>query len=538
MKRRDFLKFTSTGLAVIAVGSIAEWPMFWGGSQAYASSLSLDRLNLNMVAVDAEMVTGTTVPMWAYMVEGTEHSGHDGFSGMGQGEPGHGARIPGPALIALTGDRVRLRIANNLGGSRLHRFAIPGVTLTVGGQNVQDVIVPRDNPVDLEFIAPAPGTYVYLDPENAPVNRMMGLHGVLVVLPDPIGNSTPYGNPTNNIQSLFNDLGKTEHFPGNPWDPARNAIWVLNVIHSARCIEAANRPTAIPANRFSRTTAFLPEFFTLNGKSGFFSAQHNHPSTGTVMVMDGDENQLVIGEAIFDLQANISIRGYVGQPMLIRSVNVGGMWHAPHIHGNHVYPLSHANIDGRRNLLNNLTMLDTWALAPGDIKDLLLPFIQPPDIPVEAWPPVEEKFPLIYPMHDHNEISNTAAGGNYPQGIATHWQIDGPFDATNPALGVITVTRAELRVKTGQLLIDGRFSVPSSDMHHPIYLDVHAGGPSGDSISRRLAVGTDGLFSYRGRALKAMSRRFVTIMYHGSHDEAGEHGPSATPTTSVPLRLR
>ncbi|MBE0598125.1 MAG: multicopper oxidase domain-containing protein [Desulfuromonadales bacterium] len=534
MKRRDFLKFTSTGLAVVAVGSMAEWPMFWHGSQAHASSLSLDRLRLDMVEVDAEMVTGTLVPMWAFTVNDTVH-----------GEPGHGPRIPGPAMVALTGDRIRLRITNQLGGTRVHRFAIPGVTLTVDGNQVQSVVVPRNDDVDIEFTAPAPGTYVYLDPENAPVNRMMGLHGVLVVLPDPIGNRTPYLNPTTKIQALFDDLGNpngtSPHFPGNPWDPARNAIWVFNVVHRARCVETATASAAISPDRFSRTTGFLPEFFTFNGKSGFFSAQHNHPSEGTEMVHVG-ENQTVIAEPVFDLQGNISIRGNVGQPMLIRNVNVGGMWHSPHIHGNHVYLLSRSNfLNGQRTLLNNLHMVDTWTLAPGDVEDLLLPFIQPPDIPAEAWPPVEERFPLIYPMHDHNEISNTAAGGNYPQGIATHWQIDGPFDPTNPALGVISVTRAELRVKTGQLLIDGRFSVPSG--MHPIYLDVHAGGPSGEPISDRILVGTDGRFSFRGRSLKAIGRRFVTLMYHGDHDDGGEgegeaHGSPSTPTTSVPLRLR
>ena len=33
------------------------------------------------------------------------------------------------------------------------------------------------------FTAPVAGTYLYLDPLNAPVNRMLGLHGVMIVEP-------------------------------------------------------------------------------------------------------------------------------------------------------------------------------------------------------------------------------------------------------------------------------------------------------------------------------------------------------------------
>ena len=51
--------------------------------------------------------------------------------------------------------------------------------------------------------------------------------------------------------------------------------------------------------------------------------------------------------------------------------------------------------------------------------------VKPDEIPLEAWPPREEKFPLYYPMHCHIEMSQTAAGGNYPQGMITHWEMLG-----------------------------------------------------------------------------------------------------------------
>ena len=36
--------------------------------------------------------------------------------------------------------------------------------------------------------------------------------------------------------------------------------------------------------------------------------------------------------------------------------------------------------------------------------------------------------PLMYPMHGHTEIDQTSAGGNYPQGMITHWVILGDVD--------------------------------------------------------------------------------------------------------------
>jgi hypothetical protein len=36
--------------------------------------------------------------------------------------------------------------------------------------------------------------------------------------------------------------------------------------------------------------------------------------------------------------------------------------------------------------------------------------------------------PLSFPMHGHNELSQSAAGGNYPQGMVTHWEIEGDVD--------------------------------------------------------------------------------------------------------------
>jgi hypothetical protein len=38
----------------------------------------------------------------------------------------------------------------------------------------------------------------------------------------------------------------------------------------------------------------------------------------------------------------------------------------------------------------------------------------------------QEPWPLLYPMHCHIEMSQTASGGQYPQGMITHWELLGP----------------------------------------------------------------------------------------------------------------
>lgn len=519
MKRREFLKHSATGLAMVALGSLMPWPKIWGSSNALAASVAgFAELDLEMVEVDAEMVDTVTVPMWAFRLG--EHEGSSGdHSDLSL------PRIPGPALVALEGDRIRLRITNHIDRGGAHGFAIPGV--------VGPVTIPHHGTVEVEFIAPAPGTYMYLDPINAPVNRVMGLHGALVVLPNPVGgNGTPYRNPTANIQNLFDDLGRTDHFPGHPWDLERNAIWVFNVIDPVKADQADSSSPISPAAFLS---GFLPQYFTLNGKSGFFSAQHHHVAAGNgdEEHEHGFENFLSFAGRTFDLQSNISISGRVGQPILIRNLNAGLAWHSPHIHGNHVYQLT----DPNGVIQNNLNFLDTWAVPPMARIDLLLPFTRPPDIPADslvvgttrtAWPPVEERFPLVYPTHDHNEISNTAAGGNYPQGLVTHWQIDGDIDPRNI---VIFVDQADLRVRTGRLELSGRISsIPPGPA---VMLVVHAGGPDGEMITHSIQADAQGSWSFRARALKAMDTRIVTLMYHDPSDSSLVHA-----SRTVPLRLR
>jgi FtsP/CotA-like multicopper oxidase with cupredoxin domain len=213
----------------------------------------------------------------------------------------------------------------------------------------------------LGFAAPAAGTYLYHDPVDAPFNRLLGLHGALVTMPAD-ATSTPY--------------------PGGPAF-SRQWVWVLENIDSAWCERARLGGTAT-------LEEIVPDYFLINGRSGVDS---------------------VHDEAI-------TIHGRFHEPALVRILNAGVATHAMHFHGNHLHVLRH-NAKPAPHKMHK----DTIMMPSGVTKDALLPLTPPPDI----WPPMEEwggELRLSYPMHCHAEMSQTAGGGLYPNGMLAHWEIE------------------------------------------------------------------------------------------------------------------
>lgn len=343
------------------------------------------------------------------------------------------ADCPGPIIFTTEGEEINVSVTNALDEN--HAFFIKGAVNS-------GPIAPGETKT-FSFIAPRAGTYLYYDNLNEPVNRVMGLHGALVVMPKATvaGNKfTPYSNPTSSVQKLFNDFG-SDHFPGLSWeesDPDTNTpgfrqhVWVLHEASPVLFQEVGNFPIGkeYPADTFKRLfqeddygNTFengklnqKPHFFTINGQSGFLS--HHNPY--------------------------ITPWRRVGEPVVIRTLNAGLYCHSLHIHANHFYLLAVDNKIGK-----NLLWLDTYQNEPMQTVDWALPCKRPPDVPNErgigfpdaplksvkglpVWPPVEEmnsffpreagplaarQSPLCYPMHDHIEISQTAQGGNYNMGM-------------------------------------------------------------------------------------------------------------------------
>ena len=152
VSRRHFLKVGLTSAVLIAIGAQAKLASDLLGGTAIAAPAVYD---LAITDAMVEMVDLTVVY-------------HRVFA------DASGAHLPGPSLHAFEGDEVQLRITNVLGEP--HAFAVHGTSIGTGP------IAPGAT-ATLTFTAPSAGTYIYLDPSDAPVNRLLGLHGTLVVLP-------------------------------------------------------------------------------------------------------------------------------------------------------------------------------------------------------------------------------------------------------------------------------------------------------------------------------------------------------------------
>ncbi|WP_158045941.1 multicopper oxidase domain-containing protein [Skermanella pratensis] len=369
MRRRQFLQYGG-GLAGVAGLSFLSGPLL---AQAAPPPIEV---SLRIQEADVEMVDGSAVFMWAFS--------------LGTGKPS----VPGPVIRLKQGQTVTLTVQNL--ASTPHSLQIPGMPGVSLGPIAPNGIG------SVTFTVGLPGTYFYLDPDRAPLNRLLGLHGAIVVEPaaQPPGSpATPYaaGQATPGVRALFSALGNHARFPGSPWQPGRDRIWVFNQIDPRinKLAEAGDLAGALDL-----TASFLPRYFTINGLSGV-DAAHDEATVP---------------------------RGRVGQPLLLRALNAGLATHSPHIHGNHVFTTAEIVESSHAvRVLDNIIEEDTWSMPPLMRRDLLLPFAKPPEIPDAAWPPRQEKFPLIYPMHCHNEISQTSAGGSYPLGLVTDWIIEGPL---------------------------------------------------------------------------------------------------------------
>lgn len=370
ISRRNLLRVTGLGIAGAAIGAQGIRAPLAGAQAATGDGTTALALTIRECLV--EMIDETRVYMWAF------------------DSPQAGLRVPGPVIQARAGDPVVIDVSNAL--TRPHAFAVPGI--------VDSGPIQPGETVRVEFIVPRAGIYIYLDPLNAPINRVMGLSGALVVVPRE--GTTPYSDPTTQVQNLFDDLGASAHFPGDPWDPERTWVWVFSSIDPVAHNLVADNPDTSPD---AFLVDYLPRYFTINGRSGYFSSQ------------DGAT----------------AIHGRVGQPALVRIANVGLATHSPHVHGNHIFNLAEDAV-----VRNNLHNRDTWEVKPLTTSDVLLPFVRPPD--AWPWPPSDPTVfttdlagdgtpGMVYPIHCHTELSLLANGGNYPQGLLTHWVLTGDLAA-------------------------------------------------------------------------------------------------------------
>lgn len=452
MDRRDFLKISLTGMAAIAVGSVKIPGMFQ--NQAHAADKII---NLTMMEADVQMFDATLVYHWVFAADVSPVAARNSVRGMQEqvqpvAGPTAGTQLfpsfPGPAIFATAGDTITLNITNNLPPNVPHAFQIVGTKIKTGP-------IPTGETRSITFKVPEGGTYMYIDPLNAPINRVMGLHGALISLPaapQPGHRETPYSKPTPAVQQIFDDLGTSPELPPNQgdvsnanlkdylstvpnsrggWflDPAHNRfrIWFLNSTDPTLNEEIRNGIMPTPAEFRRRYVAL---YMMMNGRAGGYATSHHD----------------VVPAAM------------IGQPCLLRFLNAGMVQHSCHIHGNHVWVMAINN-----QVRDNVFTVDVWSVRPMDRIDWMLPFRMPPDIPNKIRsganagrafqvPPTgnlltacnEElntrptrgafaagypfQRPMPYPMHCHSEPSQAGAGGNYPAGLVTIWMITGDVD--------------------------------------------------------------------------------------------------------------
>ena len=453
MRRRDFIKYLGGGAAALIVGtSLPSW--FNKESNLVESAQIVQSLDFTITDAVKDMITHNSINkaqcyFWLYK------------------EKSLPAEIPGPLIFTTEGSIVKIKIKNEL--DEPHAFYIHGL--------INSGPIQPGATKSFEFVASKAGTYLYYDNLNQPVNRMMGLHGAFIVMPNEARTGhkfTPYSSPSVAVQELFDDFGSSSHFPGLAWEqgdesthtpPFRQYVWILHEASSRLFEEVGKYPAGknYPAAQFVRhfqSDPFRsdgknrkPEYFTINGQSGFFSAHNPY----------------------------ITPHHRVGEPAVIRILNAGLSMHSLHLHANHYY------VTGVNGVVQeNPVWVDTYTSNPLDVIEWAVPFTRPPDIPNErgiglpdkplmsvanpaipgsvphpVWPPTEEMdmhfpnigtmagntdisvrlSPICYPMHDHTEPSQSAQGGNYGLGMMSGIHFIGD---RNTSEGVTTFPNAHI----------------------------------------------------------------------------------------------
>jgi hypothetical protein len=252
----------------------------------------------------------------------------------------------------------------------------------------------------LEFEAPPPGTYLFTDPGNAPVERTLGLYGALVVI-----------DPSSAWQL----------FPGGT-EFERQWLWLCHDVDPNWARIASRGETVNPAS-----TPAVPRYFTLNDFAGFQSLA---VTTDEEFNERREQDTLPSGHPRETDVRNFSASpspGGVRTGQLMRMVNAGIVDHQLHFHGNHVWTVRANGEDfprsGGRVSPDGDVLLQHWEdtvqLEPMDRKESLLPVRRPPEVVDQVWNARSGDW--RYPMHCHAEPSQTAAGGLYPGGLVADW---------------------------------------------------------------------------------------------------------------------
>lgn len=304
-----------------------------------------------------------TISKTYYIIDGTKAM-PDGVSVYfkSYGDSATTLLFPASSIICQEGDTLNITVINRL---------LTTHNMVIGGLKAGDPPLASTGNIasgatgSITFTVPSgkAGSYLFYDNVTS-YNRFLGLHGGLAIMPSGSSTTLYSGSPTfkSNKQLfwIFNDI-----------DPALHSAVQLN--------------KAIP-------TTFKPRYFTING---MFSRP-----PGAV----GHEDPTI--DALYDPRSKLL--GSVGDRTLLRMMNAGMCSHSVHTHANHMEWLTNNGVVRPSVWLKDCLYLRN---SLGKI-DAIFPFHAPQD----AYPPVTTG---EFPMHLHDEMSQTAGGGMYQFGAMT-----------------------------------------------------------------------------------------------------------------------
>ena len=365
--RRGFLGLSATAAVTAATAGVA--------SRAAAET---GPFRLTITEGERTMFDGTSV--W---LRGFARTGID----TGPVLPGPFLGNPGPTIIEreiFEGETVQVALTNDT--PRDHTFLIEG-----SGQEgptrpvVGPVTIPARSSRGISFTAPAAGTYIYRDADRN--NRILGMHGVMIVMPRGVGGrNVPYAPAADRLA-----------FPA---EVGRQYVWALHQLDPVLG-ELARSRFREPILDFPLANV-VPRYFLINGQTGD-TAVHDDARTVPVIRLQ-DPDAPVVG-------------------VMLRLVNTGVATHALHWHGNHVFVVMKNERPQAAGLVFERDVVRVEGL---DRIAVLLPA----HTGYDAFPPLNEHHPKFaaqkFPMHCHAEMSQTAAGGNYPFGLLSDWNLAAP----------------------------------------------------------------------------------------------------------------
>ncbi|MGH2554084.1 MAG: cupredoxin domain-containing protein [Actinomycetota bacterium] len=270
-------------------------------------------------------------------------------------------------LHAKAGELLTVVVHNNL--EQAHSFLIADMVDARTGRpfNVHTGKIAPRRSGRVTFRAPRAGIYMYEDGINRPVNRVLGLGGAFIVTPR---------------------RGRNRPFEGGPRYHGKPFVWTLQDVDKAWA-DAASRLRPGQQLRFrNHLRSFDPRYFNINGKGGFQSME----------------------------EETVRVVRRMNHAAWISVVNLGLCTHALHWHGNHVFLWS-TNNERHHDFLQEKDVVPA-------IPDTRLGILLPCHRALDAWPRRLGRDEInCFPMHCHAEMSQTAAGGLYPGGMVTDWQL-------------------------------------------------------------------------------------------------------------------